>query len=159
MIIRSPLSHKQYLKALKENLGHRDFTSERFSGIVVGRLFSITHTGEYHWNRRYRPKNNAFGYVKPLEDGCEIHCVLIPGYTSPGFILLMMLVAAFAFLISLARNPYLPANYWWVIAVATIVYTAIVCITTAVVTSLSDEGQESYDTLQDCLLDPTDPSI
>lgn len=65
MELRSKLSSDDYRKELHANLSSfTDFVLERFTGIVIGSFFMITHHAAYEWNRKITSeKHNTVGIV------------------------------------------------------------------------------------------------
>ena len=159
MVIHSPMSKKEYLESLQENMGgHYDFGSDRFTGFFIGSCFYVTHHAGYEWNRRYsNQKNAAMGYVKETEEGCVVRFIRFRGAMCPLVFIPLFLSLGLILTISAVLNGItgiaailLP----WILAFATSAVTAPI---TAFIESLTQQGEEGRRALLSMLLNPSDP--
>ena len=107
---------KEYLRHMKERMGSRlDIWSERFTGILMGRFFYVTHHAGYEWNRRITNKKNAaLGYVKETENGCEIRFLHFQGVLCPQYLIPWLLISVVLLVVhdvSSAKHVYNPLPY------------------------------------------------
>ena len=159
MVLQSPLSKKEYLESLQENMGaHSDFGSERFTGFFVGSCFYVTHHAGYEWNRRIsNQKNAAMGYVKKAEEGCDVHFIRFKGAMCPlvflPLFLIMGLVLSFGALTNQLWHGYTHLLIW---AIAFAV-TAITAPISALMESMTDQSEDGRRSLLSMLVDPSDP--
>ena len=159
MVLHSPLSKKEYLEALQENMGaHSDFGSERFTGFFIGSCFYVTHHAGYEWNRRIsNQKNAAIGYVKKAEEGCDVRFLRFRGAMCPlvflPISLVMGLVLSFTALMNQLQHGYTLLTAWGIaFAVA-----AIAAPISALTESMTEGGEDGRRSLLSMLVDPSDP--
>ena len=91
----SRLQPKAYLGALKSCFSFplAFFHSERVTGIVLGRFFSVAYHSPWEWNRRITSEcNRAIGYVKGTGEGTEIHFIRSRGLLSPFWLVFWTLI-------------------------------------------------------------------
>lgn len=158
-IITSPLPSKEYLDAVKENMGgHFELGAERFTGFFLGKCFHVTHHAGHEWNRRYsNQKNAAVGYVKETDDGCEVRFVCLKGALVPSqFLLTLVLIVPLLLLIALSRG-ITDAS----VISSTILFSLIAVIPFALIAtffeSVTERSEEGKRILLAFLLDPKDP--
>ena len=85
MRVISPLSPKEYLKAVKGNMySHFEFGHERFTGFFLGRIFYVTYHSGWEWGRKItNQKNAALGFVRKTATGCNVHFLGFRGLLCP----------------------------------------------------------------------------
>ena len=155
MKIRSSLSHKEYLSAMKSHMeSYTDFGVQRFTGLFIGRFFSVTHHSGFEWNRRFtNEKQRVIGFVKKDAEGCTVHCVRLAGYTNPlsliGFTLLYFLI----FSLQDGGFHLLIGKHWWMPLVGALI-TAVISAAGSCLTERGEEGSRMINAL---ILDPVDP--
>lgn len=159
MKIRSSQTPEEYISAMQSQMSeHFAFGQERFTGFFLGRLFSVTYHSGYEWNRRIsNQKNTAIGYVKKAEDGCVVRCICLKELMAPtqflpvyGFLLLILLASMFLHGIQ-DLSAFLP------LALILLVVLMVCALITAVVGSLTEQGEINRKTIISFLLDPSDP--
>lgn len=152
MMLTSPLSKKDYLSALKSQMGSFwAFGTERFTGLILGNFFSISHHCDSEWNRRITGQtNSAIGFVKKTNEGCEVRFLRFKGLLHPPrFVLFMGFMLLFALLISLGRKPIpLPV---------TLVVAAIIAAIGTLFEAMTVESAQGGKILNALLIDPSDP--
>jgi hypothetical protein len=158
MDIRSPLSKKAYLSALKERMGSPfRFGSERCCGICPLGFLYVTHHCAHEWNRRITgERNTAIGIIQKDDDGCRIRFFVVKGLLAPHYLLglfLLCLACCFFVLLHDSVDPSVVV-YFPLISLALVL---ILGIGTAIAESFTDESAEGQRILHSILLDPTDP--
>ena len=166
MKIDSPLSSKEYLAGIRNNLGsYSDFGSERYTGIVLGRFFWVTYHSGYEWNRRItNEKNRAWGYVKDTNHGCRVCGFRTLGLLDPLMILLILVlysaVAAICVYLRFVEEFWSPDEIKTLavtMAVVVAVATAFVALYSGFVTMVTERGQMGKSYLLALLHHPDDP--
>lgn len=154
MKIRSPLSSKQYLSAMKSHMeSFTDFGVQRYTGIFVGRFFSVTHHSGHEWNRRItNEKQRAIGFVAKDAEGCTVHCIRLAGYTNPISLIVLTLLYSLAFCVQ-EQGFDLLLKVWWMPVVCTLL-TAVISAAASCWTERGEEGARMINAL---LIDPVDP--
>lgn len=150
----SDLKCEHYLFEMKEQMsGITEFGIERFTGIIIGRFFSITYHSGHEFNRRItNEKHRAIGFVRSDGDGTQISCVRLAGMTNP---LSLIGIYAFCFLICLLRGG-LELALMPQLLIVNAVITLIAALVTALTDSITERGQEGSRTLTAFLIDPVD---
>jgi hypothetical protein len=154
MKVISKLSCSVYLYEMKQQLGSFSaFGTERFTGIIIGRFFSITYHSGHEFNRRItNEKHRAIGFAWPCENGTEISCIRLAGMTNPlsliGLFIFCNLICMLRGGLELALMPEM------MIANAAITLTA--ALITAFTDSITERGQEGSKMLTAFLVDPID---
>ena len=155
MFLHSSLTKKEYLQALRDNMeGHFAFGCERFTGFFIGNCFYVTHHAGYEWNRRItNQKNAAMGYVKECEDGCHIHFLRFRGAMCPLVFLPLFLLMGLIFTLSPLAKGYTHLFLWGLVfAIMT-----IGALFSALVESMTEQGEDGRRSLLSMLVDPNDP--
>lgn len=154
MTYDSELPVKVYLAEMKAQLDSiTDFGIERFTGMVVGPYFSITHHCGHEMNRRItNEKHRAIGYVRKSENGTQIKCIRLAGMTNPLSLIGIFLFYELLLLISEGGTLAFTAPA----IIVGVVTTLLVALITAVSHSLTERGQEGSRTLTAFLIDPLD---
>lgn len=154
MTYHSELLVKTYLYELKSQLDSIfDFGMERFTGMVIGPFFSVTHHCGYEMNRRItNEKHRAIGYVSRTENGTRIKCVRLAGMTNPLSLIGIFLFYEFFLVISDGGALAFTAP---AITVG-VVMTLFIALITAVSHSVTERGQEGSRILTAFLIDPVD---
>ena len=143
-----------YIRDMRSQLSNfSNFGVERFSGIIFGRFFSITHHCGHELNRRItNEKHRAIGYVTLSESGTSVKCIRLAGMTNP-----ISLVGIFLFyelLLLLMDGGSLAFSAPAIIV--GVVMTLLIALATAISHSLTERGQEGSRTLTAFLIDPVD---
>ena len=154
MRIESPLTTKEYLSALKNNMSSSlDFGQERFTGFFIGRLFYVTHHCDYEWDRRLSsPKNATMGYVGNAANGCSVRFLTARGMMCPLVFLPVLCIMLFAGVLMGAKYDNVQMSV--VIAlIVTVIYAPI----NALIELMSERSEAGHKALLSMLMDPTDP--
>ena len=74
MKILSMHTANDYMYELQQNMGSStDLGVDRFTGVILGRFFCITHHNSYKWEYKYScQKNTATGIVCDSPDSCTV---------------------------------------------------------------------------------------
>ena len=154
MKYHSNLSCIRYQMEMKEHMSSfLEFGIERFTGIIIGRFFSITYHSGHEFNRRItNEKHRAIGFIRPNGDGTEISCIRLAGLTNP---LSLIGIYAFCFFICLLRGG-LELALMPQLLITNAVITVIAALATALTDSITERGQEGSRTLTAFLIDPVD---
>lgn len=154
MKYRSDLSCSAYLFSMKEQMsGFTEFGIERFTGIFIGRFFSVTYHSGHEFNRRItNEKHRAIGFIKPDDKGTMVSCIRLAGLTNP---LSLIGIFAFCFLIVLLRGGFEVAIMPQMLMV-NVAITLITALLTAFTDSITERGQEGSKILTAFLIDPAD---
>lgn len=157
MEIRSSLSKKAYLSALKERMESPfRFGSERCCGIASLGFLYVTHHCAHEWNRRITgERNTAIGIVRKDGDGCRMQCFVIKGLLAPHYLLGLFLFCLASCLFALLRDSVDPSVFLYVLPIS-LALTLIIGISTAIAESFTEESAEGQRILHSILLDPTD---
>ena len=158
MVFHSELTKKAYLSAMKGNMsGHFEFGSERFTGFFIGNLFYVTYHSGYEWNRRItNQKNAAMGFVKKVEDGCDVHFLRFKGMFCPLVFLPMYLFMVFAFMIGIPSPLIDGINLVGNCCIWALVFMAITAPIATLAESLTDASMEGRSILLSLLTNPVD---
>ena len=89
MDIHSSHNADTYLYEMRQDMGSpTDFGVERFTGIMFGKFFCISHHCSYEWKNRYTcQKNTAIGIVKDNNDGCDVQFFVTHGNLRPQWLI------------------------------------------------------------------------
>ena len=141
-----------YMADMKSQLSNfTDFGVERFTGIIIGKFFSVTHHCGHEMNRRVtNEKHRAIGIASKHDDGTKITCIRLAGMTNPlsmigiflFYVVLLLLMGGSDLAFSL------PA------LIVGMVTTLFIALTTAISHSVTERGQEGSRTLTAFLIDP-----
>lgn len=160
MKFQSSHSKNAYLTELRQSFGSIfDFWDERFTGFVIGNFFCVTHHCDYEWNRRINGETNtAIGFVKKLEDGCNVHFFTVKGELRPQgmFMLICLQLLIFIFCYAFDRDPISPSHIP-IIAGVILAVSLFVAGVSAFLSWLTENGQAGYRSLLSLLLDPMNP--
>lgn len=148
MKVHSQLPYREYLLAMKQQMdSFFAFGMERFTGIILGRFFSVTYHSGYEWNHRItNEKNRAIGFVRPRGDGTEVVCIRLSGLTNPLSLICLFAVFFLCGSVSSLRDRLIFS------AVAT-VFTAG---GTAITDSCTERGEEGGRVVSAFLINPSD---
>lgn len=154
MIYHSALPVTTYLRELKSQLDSiSNFGMERFTGMVIGPFFTITHHCGYEMNRRItNEKHRAIGYAVKDENGTCVRCIRLAGMTNP-----LSLVGIFLFyelLLVIMDGGELAFTAPAIIV--GVLLSLFVALTTAISHSVTERGQEGARILTAFLIDPVD---
>ncbi len=150
MKIDSPLSSKEYLHGIRNHLSSfSDFGMERYTGIIIGRLFWVTYHSGYEWNRKItNEKNRAWGIVKDTKDGCRVYGFRTMGFLDPLMILVIFIlystVAAACVYFRFAEGIWDSQEcreFVVTMAVVVAVVTVLVVLCSGFMTSVTERGQ------------------
>lgn len=159
MKITSDLSKGDYLTALKDRMGSRfSFGQDRFTGLFLGSLFSVTYHAGHEENRRVtNEKHSALGFVRKAPQGCEVCFIRTWGMLYPTGFLTLILLCFVVFLMSLLSYPEDLWDIFWVCIPFCLGLSTILALVTAFRESLTDRSEEVAGILLACLRDPEDP--
>ena len=154
MKVYSKLPCSVYLYEMKEHMdSFTEFGIERFTGLIIGRFFSITYHSGHEFNRRItNEKHRAIGFVRPSDGGTEITCIRLAGMTNP--LSLICTFALFVLAVLLVEGSELAFSP--VMLIVNAVLTAIIALATAFTDSITERGQEGSKVLSAFLVDPID---
>lgn len=154
MKVKSKLPCGVYLYEMKQQMGSfTAFGTERLTGIIVGRFFSITYHSGHEFNRRItNEKHRAIGFARPCEEGTKVSCIRLAGLTNP-----LSLIALFSlfFIVCLIRDG-LEVALMPELLMIDVALTLIVALITAFTDSITERGQEGSKMLTAFLMDPVD---
>lgn len=152
MKIHSEHTPKEYLHALKKRRGSfLAFGGQRFTGFVIGRFFSITHHAGFEFNRKYtNERNSAVGFVQKTEYGSCVRYIPLKGWTTP-----QALIPFF----SLLFIPFYFTNTFDLGAAAlhSLAITALMAVSSAIVDSVTENGQRGEMEIFGLMYDPANP--
>ena len=148
MQIQSSHDIHTYLYELRQSLGSpTDFGIERFTGIVLGRFFCISHHCDRQRNRRITAEQNtAIGYIRKTGESTAVSFITTKGELRPQFLIPWWL---FSFLIL----KYLDFNA----GISLSIYGLIGAIVSAILDSLTQEGKDGHKSLLSLLKNPQNP--
>lgn len=151
MRIHTSLSPQRYIWELKQQMeAFTDFGMERFTGIILGRFFYITHHAGHEYNRRItNEKNRAMGFVRRRENGCEACFIRMKGHLDPISLLVMYLFSLLYY--ALRTHGEIEAPLYWVSLAVSLFVGGI----SAIQDSLTERGREGKIELLTLLRDPT----
>jgi hypothetical protein len=139
---------------MKQQMGSfTAFGTERLTGIIIGRFFSITYHSGHEFNRRItNEKHRAIGFARPCEEGTKVSCIRLAGMTNP-----LSLIGLFSFcmLICLLRGGFELA-FMPEMLIANAAITLVAALITAFTDSVTEKGQEGSKMLTAFLMDPVD---
>ena len=161
MKLQTKLSPDLYIRALYQQMGSfTSFLEERFTGIFVGRFFSICYHSGWEWNRRLtNEKNRAIGYVKRTPEGSEVRFIHLYGDTNPLSLALMFLAGFIVggVAVGMSDGPY-AEHLDLYFSVLSGLFTMIFASAGTVIASyFTERGQEGCGILLAYLKDPVDP--
>lgn len=148
MRIVLPLEKKKYLHDLRCQMeSWFSFGETRFTGVILGNFFYVTHHAGYEWNRRItNEKSRAIGFVTRHGEGCEVKVVFLWGYLDPVSLIWMYFLSLGLLQLKDVSSPMIHLLAA-VIAVVTGAISAAQCWFT-------ERGQESMKELLSLLHDP-----
>lgn len=141
---------------------HSDFGGKRFTGFFAGRFFYVTHHAGYEWNRRYtNQKNAAMGYVKQVENGCEVRFLRFRGAMCP-----LVWAPLFLLFYAIETAIFLYVGMWELYGIGALliplgILVAIFAFALPLETffeSLTEESEQGRQLLLSLLYDPRDPT-
>jgi len=119
--IESQLLPKEYAAEMRRRV--RLFPSwegDCFSGLVIGRFFSVTYRSYFDWHRRPAySSGHAIGYIRQIDGKSAV------SYVTCREITLLLWYLIFAVIVFTALHFSFPNGDWWVCAIATILATVI----------------------------------
>lgn len=150
MIEVSPLNKRKYLYELRQQMGSwTDFGQERFSGLIIGNFFYITHHSQYEWDRRYHnPKCRALGFVTNAGEETQIWAMCTYGEIDP--ISLLKWFPVF-FLTCLTAASTVPISHLILLAVALDI---LCCTFNAIGTWFTSRGRDNMFELRALIENP-----
>ena len=148
MRILSPLDKKKYLHHLRYQMeSWFAFGQTRFTGVVLGNFFYVTHHAGYEWKRRItNEKSRAIGFVTQHGDGCEVRAICLWGYLDP-----VSLICGYLLALGLLKIKGVNYPMDHILAAVTSVVAGVI---SAVQCWFTERGQESFDELLSLLRDP-----
>ena len=153
MILNSDISPEDYREAVRSKLENYRFPwDERFTGHFIGPVFYVVHHCARKWNRRISGEtNNAIGFLKKTDTGCQVHFVKTKGILNPPQFLMFCLIDVIMFS-ALQTTPAVKSLGFWLFSALflgfCVLYSAIVC-------TLTDNGEYGEDALLSLLENPT----
>lgn len=150
MEILSTNTADEYLYELKENMGSStDFGVERFTGLILGRFFCITHHCSFEWEDSCTcQKNTAIGIVRDSVEGCTVKYFTTTGELRPQILIPVYLIAIIVSLV-FAGNMGLAAY--------TIGCFTLAAILTAIIEPMTQAGKDGKKSLHSLMADPQNP--
>lgn len=150
MKILSTHNADDYLYELKENMGSStDFGLERFTGVILGHFFCITHHCSFEWQDRCTcQKNTAIGVARDSVDGCTVKYFTTAGELRPQILIPIYLIAIILSLV-------FAGNMW--IAAYMIGYFTLAVILTAIIEPMTQAGKDGKKSLHALMADPQNP--
>lgn len=141
----------KYLKELRSCFSFPlGFTREKVTGFVLGPFFSVAYHSPYEWNRRITNEcNRAFGYVKNVDGGVQVYFLRSRGLLSPFWLLFFTLVLSVYFTAATEQAEV----FRWLVSAA---ISLVIGLVTALLDSLTDQGQEGAGIVTALLRDPED---
>lgn len=121
---------------------------ERITGMVLGPFFAVAHHMPWEWNRKITGETNrAYGFVMEKEGRTQIRYIRSFGQLSPGWFLLLTLIAELVFAGSI------PEVGWTGLAVSA-VFSLLLCGMMSIGVLLTENGQAGAAELEKFLRDP-----
>lgn len=150
MIMHSPHAKDTYLYEMLQSLSSpTNFGIERFTGIVLGRFFCVTHHCSWDWERKYScQKNTAIGIVKETKDGCDVRFFTTRGDLRPQWLVPVYLIFI---LISLVFTQTLKLA-WYFIGIY-----SLAAILSAIIEPMTQPSKDGYNSLISLLKNPQNP--
>ena len=150
MRISSNHSADTYLYELRQNMGSStDFGIERFTGIIWGRFFCVTHHCSFEWENRYTcQKNTAIGIVQNAANGCNVKYFTTAGQFRPQLLLPAYLIFILLDLVFVGD---------WVLTSRFIPILTIGTILDALIERLTSASKDGRKSLLSLLKDPQHP--
>lgn len=132
--MHSELPLKVYREELRSCIGWKiPFLGDCLNGILIRNFFSVAYYSPYQWNRRITCEcNRAIGYLKQTDQGTEVRFVRSKGLFSPLWLVLLMVF--FGTIGTVAYG-------WWKGLTFGAVLTLAVCGSTALTSSITEEGE------------------
>ena len=150
MEIQSTHRTSDYLYELRRAMGSStDFGVERFTGVILGRFFCVTHHCSYEWEYRHTcQKNTAIGIVRDTADGSSIKYFTTTGELRPQMIIPVYLIAI---IVSLVFAGHLG------IAAYIISYFTLAAILNAIIEPMTQARKDGKRSLHSLIADPQNP--
>ena len=150
MNIHSSHNADIYLQEMRQAMGcSTDFGIERFTGIVLGRFFYVTHHCSYDWEARITcQKNTAIGIVKDHKDGCDVQFFVTRGDLRPQF-----LIPIYAIFLIISLLFTLPA--WFALHYSGLF--TLLAIMSAIIEPLTSASKDGYKSLISFVKNPQNP--
>lgn len=154
MKLLSELSCDSYLSNMKYWMESvMAFGEERFTGIFLGRFFSVTFHSGYEWNQRItNEKHRAIGFVCPAETGTKVYCIRLAGMTNP-----LSLLGIYAFGVAFFMISGLPLKEIGNALLMSLIVTLVLAGWSAFTSSVTEKGIRGSEIMTRFLTDPTDP--
>lgn len=139
-----------YLYELKQAMGSStDFGVERFTGLVFGHFFCVTHHCSYEWEYRHTcQKNTAIGVVQNSNQGCAVKYFTTAGELRP-----QMLIPIY--LISIIVSLVFAGNMG--IAAYIIGYYTLAVVLDAIIEPMTQASKDGKKSLHALMADPKNP--
>lgn len=150
MYIHSSHNADTYLYEMHHAMGSStDFGIERFTGIVLGKLFCVSHHCSYEWEYRHTcQKNTAIGIVKNNNDGCQVHFFVTRGDLRPQW-----LIPIYAIILVVALVFKLPSRF----VLQYIGVFTLAAILSAIIEPHTSASKDGYKSLISLIKNPQNP--
>ena len=150
MNIHSSHNADTYLYEMRHGMGSStDFGVERFTGIVFGKFFCVSHHCSYDWESRYTcQKNTAIGIVKNSKDGCDVQFFVTRGDLRPQW-----LIPVYAIILIVSILFTLPFRF----ALQCIGIFTFAAIISAIVEPHTSASKDGYKSLISLIKNPQNP--
>ena len=150
MEILSTHTSDDYLYELKENMGSStDFGIERFTGVILGRFFCITHHCSYEWEYKYTcQKNTAIGVVRDSVEGCTVKYFTTAGELRPQMLIpvcLIVIIVSLVFAGNMAIAEYIIGCF------------TLSAISSAIIEPMTQASKDGKRSLHALMADPQNP--
>lgn len=151
--VYSTMEKKEYLAAMRQRFDNPLYVfDERVTGFVMGPFFAAAHYQPWEWNRKITSEcNRAYGIVREKDGKLEIRFIRSKGLLSPFWFAFYTLLCQGMCWIVMERNHMELGNVTWLISFAV---AAVVCVITAVESSLTENGQAGEQEVYRFLRDP-----
>ena len=149
MKIDSPLSSKEYMHGIRNHLSSfSDFGMERYTGIIIGRLFWVTYHSGYEWNRKITGEiNRAWGFVREKDGATEVRFIRGKGLLAPSWMLFITILGVLTLCFNIGE---MMTEYW----PACFAISLVVGVTTAIQASFTENGIAGEGEITRFLRDP-----
>lgn len=150
MNIHSSHNADTYLYEMRHAMGSStDFGVERFTGIVLGKFFCVSHHCSYDWESRYTcQKNTAIGIVKNNKDSCDVQFFVTRGDLRPQW-----LIPVYAIILFVSFLFTLPFRF----ALQYIGIFTFAAIISAIVEPHTSASKDGYKSLISLIKNPQNP--
>lgn len=136
MKVLSDLTYHEYRERFKEALDSPlALGSERFTGWMIGKFFTLNYfSGQEFMRRNYPIQNKAMGFLQKKDGKTEIRFLTFMGITDPLSFLLMYVGCLI--ILAVADIPF--GMSWWI----SLLWYGAFALMTFLCTALSERGSE-----------------